>query len=149
MLICYEDLLPAYARRVAVHNPNVLINLTNDAWFGKTAEPEHHLNLALMRSVEYRRWLLRSTNTGISVFIDAVGRRVAQTRLDDAETLLRAVPLLEGQTVYARLGDWPLLLLALVCGVLLMQALRGGGAAAAGQPKAKTKPRGKSKAPKG
>ncbi|MBM4343429.1 MAG: apolipoprotein N-acyltransferase [Deltaproteobacteria bacterium] len=113
ILVCYEDLLPRQAQRVAAHNPNVFINLTNDAWFGQTAEPEHHLNLALLRSVEYRRWLVRSTNTGISVFIDAAGRRVAETRLTDAETLLRDVPLLEARTVYSYLGDWPLAFLAL------------------------------------
>jgi apolipoprotein N-acyltransferase len=126
MLICYEDLVPSYAKKVAAHNPNVFINLTNDAWFGKTAEPEHHLNLALIRTVEYRRWLLRSTNTGISVFIDAVGRRVAETSLDGAETLLRAVPLLENRTVYARFGDWPLLLLAVALAWLFGQAVRRG-----------------------
>ena len=123
MLICYEDLVPRYAKRVAAHNPNLLVNLTNDAWFGQSAEPEHHLNLALIRSVEYRRWLLRSTNTGISVFIDAVGRRVAETRLTGEETLLRDVPLLEGRTLYALVGDWPLLGLALGLAWLWARAL--------------------------
>lgn len=118
MLICYEDLLPRQAQKIAAHNPNVFINLTNDAWFGQTAEPEHHLNLALLRTVEYRRWLVRSTNTGISVFIDAAGRRVAETKLTDAETLLREVPLLETRTLYSRLGDWPYGILALL--VLLL-----------------------------
>jgi apolipoprotein N-acyltransferase len=113
LLICYEDLIPRYAARVAAHNPNVFINMTNDAWFGQTAEPEHHLNLALLRSVEYRRWLVRSTNTGISVFIDAAGRRVQETQLTEAETMLRDVPLLETRTVYARVGDWPKWLLVL------------------------------------
>jgi apolipoprotein N-acyltransferase len=134
VLICYEDLIPRYARRVAAHDPNVFINMTNDAWFGKTAEPEHHLNLALMRAVEYRRWLLRSTNTGISVFIDAAGRRVQETSLDGAETLLRDVPLLESRTVYARLGDWPLLLLGLALLVTYARTLGQG-------PRAKGKPR--------
>lgn len=134
VLICYEDLIPRYARRVAAHDPNVFINMTNDAWFGKTAEPEHHLNLALMRAVEYRRWLLRSTNTGISVFIDAAGRRVQETSLDGAETLLHDVPLLESRTLYARLGDWPLLLLGL--GLLITFARTLGHA-----PPAKGKPR--------
>ncbi len=141
MLICYEDLLPRYARNVAVHNPHVLINLTNDAWFGQTAEPEHHLNLALMRTVEYRKWLVRSTNTGISVFIDAVGRRVAETKLTDAETLLREVPLLESTTVYATLGDWPLAALALLLGWTWLRTIGGSvptlstGAARASKPK--------------
>ncbi len=126
ILVCYEDLLPNYARRVAAHNPNVFINMTNDAWFGQTAEPEHHLNLALMRTVEYRRWLLRSTNTGISVFIDAAGRRVQETSLQGAETLIRDVPLMESRTVYAQLGDWPLGVLG--AGLLLLVAMGQGGA---------------------
>ncbi len=138
MLICYEDLLPRYARRVTAHNPNLLVNLTNDAWFGQTAEPEHHLNLALMRTVEYRRWLIRSTNTGISVLIDAAGRRVKETRLTDAETLLHDVPLLEQRTVYAALGDWPLLILA--GGLVLVWLLTlGAPAPAAAGKKAKAR----------
>ena len=128
MLICYEDLVPRYAKRVAAHDPNVLINLTNDAWFGQSAEPEHHLNLALIRAVEYRRWLLRSTNTGISVFIDAVGRRVAETKLTGEETLMRDVPLLEGRTIYALLGDWPLAALALALAWLWARTLGGKSA---------------------
>lgn len=133
MLICYEDLLPRYARRVAAHNPNLLVNLTNDAWFGQTAEPEHHLNLALMRSVEYRRWLIRSTNTGISVLIDAAGRRVKETQLTEAETLLHDVPLLEQRTVYAALGDWPLLGLGGSLAVLWLMTLGAVPAAAPGK----------------
>ncbi len=130
MLICYEDLLPAFAQRVMAHQPDVLINLTNDAWFGQTAEPYHHLQLAQMRTIEYRRWLIRSTNTGVSAFIDATGRRVAETSLQDPETLLKAVPLLQGQTPYARFGDWPLF--ALGGGLLLSlgRALAGRGASA-------------------
>ncbi len=126
MLICYEDLVPRYAKRVAAHYPNVFINVTNDAWFGQSAEPEHHLNLALIRAVEYRRWLLRSTNTGISVFIDAAGRRVAETKLTGEETLMRDVPLLEGRTVYAMLGDWPLAALAFGLVWLWARTLGGG-----------------------
>lgn len=135
MLICYEDLVPRYAKRVAAHNPNVFINLTNDAWFGKSAEPYHHLNLALMRTVEYRRWLLRSTNTGVSVFIDAVGRRVAETSLDGAETLLRAVPLLESRTLYAMLGDWPLVALLGALALVVARTFRSPPPAKAKKPK--------------
>ncbi len=133
VLICYEDLLPAFAQRVMAHNPEVLINLTNDAWFGQTAEPYHHLQLAQMRTIEYRRWLIRSTNTGVSAFIDAAGRRVAETSLQGQETLLRPVPLLHGQTLYARFGDWPLF--ALVGGLLLSlgRALGGRSADAKGK----------------
>lgn len=129
VLICYEDLLPGFARSVAVHDPHVLLNLTNDAWFGQTAEPYHHLQLAQMRAVEYRRWLVRSTNTGVSVFVDAAGRRRQETALTEPETLLADVPMLESRTVYARLGDWPRLLLVLWLLLLWGRAVRGGGQA--------------------
>lgn len=135
VLVCYEDLLPSFARRVMAHNPELLINMTNDAWFGQTAEPYHHLQLAQLRAVEYRRWLVRSTNTGVSVFVDAVGRRVAETALTGAETLVRPVPRLQARTLYARFGDWPLALLAAGLFLLIGRALRGddGGSGAGGK----------------
>jgi hypothetical protein len=155
MLICYEDLLPGHVLRVSGHNPNVYINLTNDAWFGKTAEPYHHLQLAQMRTIEHRRWLIRSTNTGVSVYIDAVGRRVKETSLDDAETLIADVPLMEGRTVYATLGDWPLVALAVMLLLTWARALRrsggrvfprGGGNK---RPRKSNKPASKSKSTRG
>ncbi|MCO4763271.1 MAG: apolipoprotein N-acyltransferase [Myxococcales bacterium] len=133
LLICYEDLLPDHAQRVAAHDPNVYINMTNDAWFGMTAEPYHHMQLSQMRSVEYRRWLIRSTNTGVSVFIDAMGRRVKETQLTGAETLMADVPLLEGKTVYAVLGDWPLILLLVLLLLLWARALKNGGQPSGGK----------------
>lgn len=128
VLVCYEDLLPRHAKRVAGHNPNVFINMTNDAWFGQTAEPYHHMQLAQMRTVEYRRWLIRSTNTGVSVFMDAAGRRVKETKLTGAEVLMHDVPLLEGRTVYAILGDWPLVALLVLLLLLWARGLKSGGA---------------------
>jgi len=153
VLICYEDLLPRQSMKVAAHDPNVLVNLTNDAWFGQTAEPYHHLQLAQMRTVEYRRWLVRSTNTGVSVFIDAAGRRREETATTGAETLVMDVPLLEGRTVYAMLGDWPLLGLAIALLLLIARVLRPGskgrrkprkrkaGKGGAGKPKVAGKPK--------
>ncbi|HAN30453.1 MAG TPA: apolipoprotein N-acyltransferase, partial [Myxococcales bacterium] len=124
IMVCYEDLLPRHAQRLAAHDPHVFINLTNDAWFGQTAEPYHHLQLAQMRTVEYRRWLIRSTNTGVSVFIDAAGRRVKETKLTGAETLLHSVPMLEGRTVYAVLGDWPAWILVVALLLIWARAFR-------------------------
>lgn len=143
VLICYEDLLPRHVVRVAAHDPNVFINMTNDAWFGKTAEPYHHLQLAQMRSVEYRRWLIRSTNTGVSVFVDAVGRRVKESSLDDAETLLMDVPLIEGRTVYATLGDWTFAALIVALLLTWARALRGttGAPAGRGRSQGRAKPK--------
>jgi apolipoprotein N-acyltransferase len=105
MLVCYEDILPRFAGDVMALEPDILINVTNDAWFGKTGEPYLHMILAAMRAVEHRRVLVRSTNTGVSVIVDPVGRIVQQTSVDDAEVLVADVPLMKGRTLYSRVGD--------------------------------------------
>ena len=105
VMICYEDIIPRFTRRLAGKDPNVLINVTNDAWFGKTSEPYLHMALSAMRAVENRLWLIRSTNTGVSVYIDAVGRLVSQTRLEDPEVLAEDVPMMRTNTVYRSWGD--------------------------------------------
>ncbi len=104
--ICYEDILPRFIRKMMASGPNVIINITNDNWFGETHEPIQHLALAAFRAVEHRRWLVRSTNTGISAFVDATGRIVSQSPLMGASMLIAEVPMMKGETVYARLGDW-------------------------------------------
>ena len=105
IMICYEDILPRFTRRLAGKRPNVLINITNDAWFGRTTEPHHHMALSIMRAVENRLFLVRSVRTGISGFVDATGRIYAQTQLERPETLLREVAVLSGATVYRSIGD--------------------------------------------
>lgn len=105
VLICYEDIIPSFTRRVAQAGPNVFVNVTNDAWFGKTMEPYLHLQLAVFRTIEHRRALVRSTNTGISAFVDPAGRLLQQTSLEGAETLVWDVPLMEMPTIYGRIGD--------------------------------------------
>lgn len=110
VMVCYEDILPAFIRKLADQDPHVLINVTNDAWFGKTPEPYLHLALAVFRAVEARVPLVRSTNTGVSCFVDAVGRITSQTGLDHAETLIEPVPMMDGGTPYQLLGDWPVYL---------------------------------------
>ena len=72
-LICFEDTLPWLARQLTEQGANVLVNITNDAWFRDSAEPEMHLNNALFRAVENRRPLVRATNTGVSCLIDSLG----------------------------------------------------------------------------
>lgn len=121
-LVCYEDILPSFTRRVAARGVDALINVTNDAWFGKTAEPYLHLALATFRSVENRKMMVRSTNTGVSAYIDAVGRIVAQTSLDGAETLIYDVPMLREETFYTRYGE---VFLALCYGALSLFFLYG------------------------
>jgi len=112
-LICYEDILPGFARRVARLQPNAFINITNDAWFGRTAEPHQHLALAVFRSVEHRIEMIRAVNTGVSAHIDAGGRvRAATASVDPDElppptpkTLLVDLAMLPGGGLYRYVGD--------------------------------------------
>ena len=106
--ICYEDILPYYVRRVAkATKPDVLLNLTNDSWYGDTTEQEIHLALATFRAVELRRSLVRSTNTGISALIDPLGRITLRSEKWKRQNLLGTVPVMKsGTTLYAVLGDW-------------------------------------------
>lgn len=106
--ICYEDVLPGLVREmVAQGNPHLLINLTNDAWFGDTQEPRIHLRLAQLRAVEHRRYLVRATNSGVSAVVDPVGRIVVSSAIGSRQNLRASVHLMDGQTVYGRLGNWP------------------------------------------
>ena len=73
-LICYEDILSDFGRELAALHPNLLVNITNDAWFGDSAEPWEHMALSVYRAVELRSDLVRSVNTGVSAYIDATGK---------------------------------------------------------------------------
>lgn len=107
-LVCYEDILPSFVRRfVQEGDPHLLVNITNDAWFGETQEPYVHLALAKMRAVEHHRYLVRATNTGISAVVDPLGRVVAEGPLFDRASIRAEVHMLDGWTPYQTLGDWP------------------------------------------
>ncbi len=133
--ICYEDIFPGQVRSLmrGGHDrriPDALFNLTNDSWYGKSTEPMEHLALASFRSIEHRRSLVRSTNTGISAFVDPVGRIVTRSGIWTREALVDRVPMMQGRTVYALLGDWigwvcALLSLAGIGRALLVSARRG------------------------
>ena len=105
VLICYEGLLPGFVRRFIPKNPNIFINITNDDWFGKTAERYLHFLLTIPRAIEHRLAFVRSTLTGISAFVDPVGRVIKETRMTEPEILRHAVPIMESQTIYQKIGD--------------------------------------------
>ncbi len=107
-LVCYEDILPRFVRRaVDEGDPHLLVNITNDAWFGETQEPYVHLALAKYRAIEHHRYLVRATNTGISAIIDPLGRVVTESPLFDRASLSGEVAMMTGWTPYQTLGDWP------------------------------------------
>jgi apolipoprotein N-acyltransferase len=106
-LICYEDLMPQLSREfVKEAKANLLVNLTNDAWYGRTAAPWQHSRLAQWRAIETRRSLLRVTNTGVTVLINAKGEMGDPLPIFTPAVLAAGVDLLEGETFYVRFGDW-------------------------------------------
>jgi apolipoprotein N-acyltransferase len=119
--ICYEDIFPEHIRMLMQGGqdhriPEAIFNLTNDSWYGNTIQPMEHLVLASFRSIEHRRVLVRSTNTGISAIVDPVGRIDRRTAQWTKATLVGRIPLLRGRTVYAVFGDW----IGWVCAIITL-----------------------------
>jgi apolipoprotein N-acyltransferase len=125
--ICYEIIFPGLSRAMAKNNASLLINITNDAWFGKTSGPYQHFSMTVFRAVENRRALVRSANTGISGFIDPAGRVLASTPLLQDAALVQSIPLVKTKTIYTRIGDlFAQLCLAIVLLVILLEIVRYG-----------------------
>lgn len=117
-LVCYEDVAPRFTRdAVREGDPHLLVNVTNDAWFGDTTEPWIHLALAKMRAIEHHRFLVRSTNSGVSAVVDPVGRLIVSSGVMTRETLVADVGMMRGAYPYEHLGDWPGWLGVALCGL--------------------------------
>ena len=117
ILICYEAIFPELSRDLVRHGANLLVNITNDAWFGRTSAPYQHLSMAVLRAVELRAPMARCANTGISALIDPSGRILQETGLFEEGTLTGSLPLGAGQTFYCRYGEWLALGCLLVSGI--------------------------------
>ena len=109
VLNCVEDTLPGVALDVMREEPNLLVNVTNDAWFSPSAQSEIHLRMSTMRAIEARRDFVRSVNGGVTAWVDAAGR--VRARRQDEGVLFAEPALREGKTLYVIAGDWPLLIL--------------------------------------
>lgn len=105
VLICFEDLFPDLARTVVAGGANVLVNITNDAWYGNTSAQYQHLVLSQFRALENRRYLLRATNTGLTAFIDARGEILARLDPFEADLLIHEVHPESRLTFYTRHGS--------------------------------------------
>jgi apolipoprotein N-acyltransferase len=119
ILICFEDILPGAGREAAGASPNLLVNLSNDAWFTGSDESELHLRLSVLRAVETRRDLVRAVNFGPTSWVDAAG--IIRARYADplAGILLTSPALLETPpTLYTRFGDLPFALALLVLAIV-------------------------------
>jgi apolipoprotein N-acyltransferase len=103
--ICYEAIFPDLVRPFAAGGAELLVNITNDGWYGRTSAPYQHLAMAVFRAVETGKYLARAANTGITAVVDPRGRVLEQTELFERTVLVRDVPMVAGTTFYVRHGD--------------------------------------------
>jgi apolipoprotein N-acyltransferase len=106
VFICYEAIFPDEVRRFTKEGAQLLINISNDGWFGRSSAPPQHLMMARVRAVENRRWLLRDTNNGFTVAVDPYGRIVARVPTDIRGELDAPYAFRSDITPYVRFGDW-------------------------------------------
>ncbi|HWF08078.1 MAG TPA: apolipoprotein N-acyltransferase [Bryobacteraceae bacterium] len=104
--ICYESVFPSYIRRFAASGAEVLFNISNDSWFGKSAARYQHLEIVRMRAAENARWILRATDNGVTTVIDPAGRVVRSTEEYTELAARFQYRYRDGQTFYTRFGDW-------------------------------------------
>jgi apolipoprotein N-acyltransferase len=125
--VCYESILPGLVARLAGdRRPDLLVNLTNDSWYGDSWEPRQHLNFARFRAVEHRAPMLRATNTGISAVVSATGEVTHRLGYGEVGEIVADVPIVpRSRTLYARIATglpWAIWLAGLAA--LLGTALR-------------------------
>ncbi|NOZ69813.1 MAG: apolipoprotein N-acyltransferase, partial [Deferribacteres bacterium] len=104
-LICYEIIFPGLVRKFAERGADVLVTITNDAWFGRTSAPYQHFAMAVFRAVENRVPVVRAANTGISGFIDSRGRIISKSDIFVEAVLTEDIARGGGKSLYTRYGD--------------------------------------------
>jgi apolipoprotein N-acyltransferase len=125
--ICYESVFPNFVRRFVADGAEVLFNLSNDGYFGKSAARQQHLEIVRMRAAENRRWILRATNDGITATIDPAGRLRGTLPLYVQAASRSGFTYIESRTFYTRHGDWfPILCGLAALGLLLWPPVSAG-----------------------
>jgi apolipoprotein N-acyltransferase len=119
IFICYESVFPDEVRQFADQGAQVLVNLSNDGWYGDSGAYAQHLNQTRMRAIENHRWLLSATNTGVTASIDPYGRTVARFPRKERGALVAPYALTSVTTFYTRHGDW----FAYLCAIISAGAL--------------------------
>ncbi len=122
--ICFEGIFPNEVRRFTLAGAALLVNISDDGWFGGSSAPAQHLAMARVRAVENRRWLLRDTNNGITVSVDPYGRIVARLPSDIRGELDAPYGFRTDISPYARWGDWLAWLCVIAALVLLLFGVR-------------------------
>jgi apolipoprotein N-acyltransferase len=117
--ICFEVIFPGLSRAMVKNGAQLIVNITNDAWFGKSSAPFQHFSMVKFRAVENKRAIARAANTGISGFIDPCGRVLESSELYVDSQQTRKLPLSDTLTFYTRHGD----VFVFLCGFLLIPAL--------------------------
>ncbi|MFP4474524.1 MAG: apolipoprotein N-acyltransferase [Desulfatibacillaceae bacterium] len=118
--ICFEGVYPNYVRRSVSNGAGVLVNISNDSWFGRTSMPHAHLNAVRFRAIENRRYMLRTSNSGFSAVISPTGAVLARSGLFTRETVRHRYAVLRTPSTYTRFGDW-----APLVAILLLLAATG------------------------
>ncbi|MGE0086337.1 MAG: apolipoprotein N-acyltransferase [Desulfococcaceae bacterium] len=111
VLICYEIIFPELSAAAVKNGADLLVNITNDAWYGNSSAPYQHFSMSVFRAVENRRSLVRAANTGISGFVDPAGSILQTTRLFRDAAVTEDLPAINAKTFYTRHGD----LFAIIC----------------------------------
>jgi apolipoprotein N-acyltransferase len=124
IFICYESVFPDEVRQFADQGAQVLVNLSNDGWYGDSGAYAQHLNQTRMRAIENDRWILSATDTGVTASIDPYGRTVARLPRKERGALVAPYALTSVTTFYTRHGDWFACLCAIIsAGALLTRFL--------------------------
>jgi len=118
--ICYESIFPDEVRQFVLGGADVLVNVSNDGWYGDSGAWKQHLQQTRMRAIENDRWLLSATNTGLTVAIDPAGRVVAEVPRKQRTALIAPYGLISGTTFYTRHGDWFAYLCAIISVLLVL-----------------------------
>ncbi|MBN2539148.1 MAG: apolipoprotein N-acyltransferase [Deltaproteobacteria bacterium] len=105
VLICYEGIFPEISREYRMKGAGLLVNITNDAWYGDTSAPYQHLTMAAFRAIENRIYMIRVANTGISAIVDSTGRIVSRTGLFERTTLRGSIKFTQDNTFYSKYGN--------------------------------------------
>lgn len=126
VIICFEAVFPDEVAQFVAGGAEVLVNISNDGWFGRSAAPDQHLAMARVRAVENRRWLLRATNNGYTVAIDPYGRIVVRMEADQRGALDVPFTFRSDRTLYSRFGDWLAWLSVAVSAGMLTWSWRSG-----------------------
>ncbi|MHB9073628.1 MAG: apolipoprotein N-acyltransferase [Desulfobaccales bacterium] len=121
-LVCYESIFPYLSRAQVKNGARLLVNITNDAWFGKTAAAYQHLSMAVIRAAENHVCLARAANTGISAFIDGAGRLLWTSEIYVPDAHAVELAWLPGGSLYTQIGDVFAWACVIICGLALILA---------------------------